>query len=371
MKLVVRWLPVTILVVLVVFASTALCVFVAKGVIWPLDRPALKAASPAQCVLLGVAPAGKRLVAVGEYGRIVLSDDFGVSWRQAAEVPVSVTLTAVCFATPQKGWAVGHYGVVLHSEDGGETWVKQLDGEKAAALILEAAQAKVDECKEKCGNAEFELSNAKLFVDDGPDKPFLNSMFENENKGYIIGAYNLIFRTEDGGQSWEPRLDHIDNPMGMHLYDIQPIEGGYIMAGEQGLILKSTDQGRSFHSVSSPFLGSFFGLTGLSDQEVIIYGLRGKVFKTIDGGATWEPLDTELLAAVTGALTLCNGTLILVGKTGDVLISRDKGHSFRHVPIETPFPFTDLVEAANGNIVMVGTRGVKIISGNTIPGRMS
>jgi len=61
---------------------------------------------------------------------VILSDDDGATWHQA-KVPVSVTLTAVSFGTPAKGWAVGHSGIVLHTEDGGETWVKQLDGIQA------------------------------------------------------------------------------------------------------------------------------------------------------------------------------------------------------------------------------------------------
>ena len=365
-----RWHANIILVSVAVLALSAFGAFAAKGVVTPLERPARKAANPAQGVLLGIASAGERLVAVGEYGRIVLSDDFGVSWRQVAKVPVSVTLTAVCFASSKKGWALGHYGVVLHTEDGGETWGKQLDGNTAASLIVAAVQAKVDNCQSDCEKFKQDLSMAKLFVEDGPDKPFLNLLFENENKGYIIGAYNFIFRTEDGGQSWEPWLDHVDNPMGMHLYGIQPIDGGYVMAGEQGTILRSTDQGQTFTSVTSSFVGSYFGLVSLSGREVIIFGLRGKAFKSTDGGESWKPLKTGLLAAVTGAIVLRDGTLILIGKTGDVLASRDKGHTFQPVPVETPFSFTDLVEAPNGNIVIVGTRGVKVLSGLNLTANM-
>ena len=36
----------------------------------------------AKSVILDVALAGDRLVAVGERGHIVLSDDYGMTWRQ-------------------------------------------------------------------------------------------------------------------------------------------------------------------------------------------------------------------------------------------------------------------------------------------------
>ncbi|WP_430515935.1 WD40/YVTN/BNR-like repeat-containing protein, partial [Pseudomonas fluorescens] len=65
-----------------------------------LDQAALQSAKAAHSVLLAVTRAGERLVAVGERGIVLLSDDSGVSWRQA-KVPVSVSLTAVQFVDAQ------------------------------------------------------------------------------------------------------------------------------------------------------------------------------------------------------------------------------------------------------------------------------
>lgn len=61
---------------------------------------------------------GDRIVAVGERGHIIYSDDEGKTWVQG-EVPVSVTLTAIDFGTDTHGWAVGHSGVVLKTTDAG------------------------------------------------------------------------------------------------------------------------------------------------------------------------------------------------------------------------------------------------------------
>src|SRR3977135_3294331 len=80
----------------------------------PLQVPALPSRLAASSPLFAIARAGTRLVAVGQRGHVLLSDDDGTSWRQAA-VPVSVDLTAVHFASPQRGWAVGHDGAILHS----------------------------------------------------------------------------------------------------------------------------------------------------------------------------------------------------------------------------------------------------------------
>jgi photosystem II stability/assembly factor-like uncharacterized protein len=317
---------------------------------------------PAKCVLLGVAVAGERVVAVGERGRIVFSDDYGFTWHQAV-VPVSVTLTSVYFVSAKKGLALGHSGVVLESVDGGETWTKRFDGRQAGRLIFEAcvetATGKVvDESHERV------LANAQCFLDDGPDKPLLDIYFEDEKKGFIVGAYNMMFRTEDGGRSWEPWLDHVDNPEGLHLYGIDTLGDDLFMAGEQGLVLHSTDQGKTFKRLLSPYEGSYFGLVGTTWGELIIFGLRGNAFKSSDRGITWQKIDTRLQVAITAAAELRDSSLMLTTQTGDVLVSRDKGDSFERQPVENPFPIADIAQAPNGNVVLVGLRGVRLIPAN-------
>ena len=87
-------------------------------------------------LLLDIAAAGDRLVAVGERGHILYSDDGGRSWKQA-RVPTSVMLTRLSFISASTGWAVGHDGNILLSTDGGLNWVLQRDGVSDQALINE------------------------------------------------------------------------------------------------------------------------------------------------------------------------------------------------------------------------------------------
>src|SRR5450830_215397 len=99
-----------------------------------LSEPALQSPKALRAATLAVTRAGARLVAVGERGTVLLSDDAGEHWRQAS-VPVRVTLTSVRFVNERTGWAAGHLGVILRSDDAGQTWIKQLDGRQAAAAV--------------------------------------------------------------------------------------------------------------------------------------------------------------------------------------------------------------------------------------------
>ncbi len=332
------------------------------GVRDPLDRPAMISKMAEKGLLLSVTSAGKRLVAVGERGHILISDDNGDSWRQVP-APVSVTLTAVRFPTPLKGWALGHSGVVLHSDDGGDTWVKQLDGLQAAQLAVDALKAKaVSEQDRKTPGLESKIAYAEQMLQDGTDKPFLGLYFHDEQTGFVVGAYNLIFRTEDGGRTWQPWLDHMENPGGLHLYGIEAVGRELCIAGEQGLFLRSEDGGRNFKAVTSPYEGSFFGLLPLRGNKLIVYGLRGNLFRSLDYGNTWDKIDAGVSASITAAASLRDGLLVLTTQSADVLLSRDQGQTFQRLPVKDPFPFTGIAQAANGNIVLVGVSGVKVIS---------
>ncbi len=331
-----------------------------QGVPDPLDRPAMMAKMAERGLLLSVAAAGKRLVAVGERGHILISDDNGASWRQM-QAPVSVTLTAVRFPTPLKGWALGHSGVVLHSDDAGETWVKQLDGRQAAQLVLDGLKAKAATGQDTPEGQESSMAAAEQLLGDGTDKPFLDLYFQDERNGFIVGAYNLIFRTEDGGRSWQPWMDRVENPRGLHLYGIQAVGRDLCVAGEQGLLLRSKDRGQSFKALPTPYEGSYFGLLPLRGGELIVYGLRGNAFKSDDHGKTWNKMDTTVPVSITAAAELRDGLLVLTTQSPDVLASRDQGRTFQHLSINEPFPFTGVAQAANGNIVLVGTHGVRVV----------
>ena len=53
----------------------------AGAVVPPKGGEAVKSKYTTESLLLGVTRAGNRIVAVGEYGNIVLSDDDGKTWR--------------------------------------------------------------------------------------------------------------------------------------------------------------------------------------------------------------------------------------------------------------------------------------------------
>ncbi|HEY9081287.1 WD40/YVTN/BNR-like repeat-containing protein [Magnetovibrio sp.] len=322
-----------------------------------LDTPAVVSERASSSAILSVTKAGERLVAVGERGIVLLSDDAGLTWRQVT-VPVSVTLTAVNFVSSTSGWAVGHFGIVLHTDDGGETWTKQLDGQQAATLALQAAEQRAIADPEGAARA---LSEARYLVADGPDKPFLDVLFVSENTGFVIGAYNLIFRTDDGGKTWTSWQAHVDNPGGLHLYGIRAVGDDIYIVGEQGLLLKADRSGAQFKALQTPYEGSYFGLIADRSGDVIVFGLRANAYRSADGGVTWNKVDLSSQVSISDGVRLSNGSLALVSQSGEVFIGSDQGLDFKPQPMRQPLPATSVVQTDDGAIVIGSLRGVKRI----------
>ena len=323
----------------------------------PLAVPSAASALASRSLLQGVTRAGLRLVAVGQRGHIVYSTDGGASWKQAS-VPVSSDLTAVFFVNDEKGWAVGHDGVILHTEDGGLNWALQLDGRSANERLVGHMQERT---KAQPQSAELQrlLEDAKRNKEQGADKPFLDVWFADASTGFVVGAYNLIFRTTDGGRNWEPWFAQTDNPKLLNLYAIAPAGDDLYVVGESGLVLKLDAQAQRFRALPTPYNGSFFGAVG-SRERIVAFGLRGNAFASEDGGKTWTRLDTGLPASIVAGTALPNGALLLADVGGRIAVSDAAGREFRLVPLKPAMPLAGLASAGNGRLAVVGPRGVAV-----------
>lgn len=341
-------------------AVLASCAFAAAapGVLTDvLDRPAMQSPIAAKKLLLSVAHAGDRLVAVGPRGHIVVSMDAGATWRQS-EVPLSSDLTAVYFPSPKVGWAVGHDGVVLATTDGGVSWTKQLDGRAVNDLVLADIEAKLAADPESV-KLQGLAAEAQRNKEQGPDKPFLDVWFENDTTGYVVGAYGLLLKTEDGGRTWQSWFDREDNPRLMNLYSIRPAAGALYIVGEGGTVLRLDPEAQRFVAVPVEYGGSMFGVVDAGDA-VLVHGLRGNAFRSTDGGATWTKVQTNLPATIVSGTSLEPGTVVLADQGGRLALSNDGGLSFEMIPMQRHMPITSITDAGAGRLAVTGPFGAMV-----------
>lgn len=260
-------------------------------------RPAEIAKLATTSLLLDVKLAGSTLVAVGDRGTILRSDD-GASWTQVAS-PLHVTLTALTFADASHGWAIGHDGAVLYTADAGKTWaVQRFEPEQNQALLGIAALS--------------------------------------PERAVVVGAFGVLMSTSDGGKTWAA----VDAPVileeGLHLNAITRLKTGELFAvGETGLLGISAD-GTTWERLTLPYEGSLFGVQPVGDKGAVVFGLRGNVLRTDDvRGGQWTVVDIGTVLSMYNGTVLADGSVVLVGADGAIVHITNDGQ-VRRAQIEMP-----------------------------------
>ena len=275
-------------------------------------------------LMLSATTAGKRLVAVGQFGHVIYSDDGGETWIQAKTVPTQVTLTSVYFVNDKIGYAGGHDSTVIRTEDGGVTW-------------------------------------EPAYHDAQSQAPIMSVYFENESHGFAMGAFSFVIETQDGGKSWNQRALVEGSQEDSHLNKVFATKPGTILvAAEFGKVYRSTDQGKTFSEIATGYEGSFWGGMSLKDGSALIFGMRGNVYRSTDDGATWVKVDSGTDKSVGGGVELDNGTIVLVGLQGYVGYSTDNGLHFTEVTRADRLGYVAVLQAANAKIAVFGEPGVKL-----------
>lgn len=292
--------------------------------VFSIDSP-----KAAKSLMIDVVHAGKRLVAVGDRGHILYSDDQGATWAQA-KVPTRQLLTAVFFADDQHGWAVGHDAQILATTDGGLSWTQQ-------------------------------------FQDLKREAPLLDVWFKDASNGFAVGAYGALIETTDGGKTWDDVSDRLDNEDQFHLNAIAQVkDAGLFIVGEQGSMFRSHDEGQTWEKLEGPYEGSLFGVIGTAQaQTLLAYGLRGNLFRSTDFGSTWEPVELNatrgaLEFGLSGATLLDDGSIVVVGNGGSVVVSHDDGLTFSVFNRPDRISLSAVTAAGNGNLILAGQGGVRV-----------
>lgn len=288
-------------------------------------QPAARLVAPESAMLLGASRAGSRLIAVGDRGTVLLSDDGGKTYRQAREVPTRATLTAVTFVDALDGWAVGHWGVVLRTSDGGETWTLQRD-------------------------------------DTGVDQPLFSVWFENGRTGYATGLWSLLLMTNDGGATWTSV--ELPPPQGSSWADrnlftlFSNRTGDLFIAAEQGLVYKLAHGESDWRAIETGNRGTFWTGAALRSGVLLVAGLQGKVYRSTDSGESWAATVTPTTSSITAMREMADDSVVAIGLDGLVMRSHDDGVTFHLVERREQMAFTAILDSGGGLASLFSMDGV-------------
>ncbi len=217
------------------------------------------------CYFLGNGLNGWSIGATGATGQYIstvcVTTNGGLNWTSVPFI-VNSSMTGVCFANAQTGWAVGSGGVIMNSINGGLNWSQQTS---PTGRLL-----------------------SKVW--------FINAQTGWAAGGWQDGTSYLVIKTTNGGQTW------IDQSFGSGAFSCESIyfindQTGWVGGRDNTLaphIHKTTDGGSSWANQTVPSTGSNVGIASIKfatpgkgwAASTSIYN-NGPVFYTTDGGNNW------------------------------------------------------------------------------------
>lgn len=190
---------------------------------------------------------GRAIWAVGADGKVILSQDLGVSWK-VQDTPVALHLQDIAAWNDRQAVVVGNDGVVLRTEDGGATWQR--------------VQAPVSDVVNK-------LMDVKVY---------------SGGEAWAVGAFGMILKTDDYGQTWEQMREAED----FILNDIVRISPNTLVAvGEFGTVLRTDDNGASWQTIDTEAEASLMSVDFRDAFNGLAVGLEGVILATTDAGLSW------------------------------------------------------------------------------------
>ncbi|SEP89478.1 Uncharacterized protein SAMN04488038_102129 [Solimonas aquatica] len=266
--------------------------------------------APTQLAMFSVAISGARSIAVGQQGMILVRDG-RKPWRSITPI-TDRRLLRVSLNKSGLALAVGAFGTVLKSSDYGETWTEL----KPDWVTLYKTEETSDFVAVR---DEPTMYTAKVFED--------GSML-------LGGEYGQINRSTDGGATWTPvykapAAENATTPPTLFGMNVRDDGTGYA-SGQDGLVVMTSDAGQTWTRLETGTQASLFDVASTPDGHVFAVGMRSGLVST-DAGKTWQSLaalDLSLnwYSGLARASSMQGDSIIAVGHSGRVLRLAARGN---------------------------------------------
>ncbi|MCB0727595.1 MAG: T9SS type A sorting domain-containing protein [Ignavibacteriae bacterium] len=324
----------------------------------------------------------------------ILSDSITFSQPRWVKVnsPVNVSLRNCVFTDNLHGWAAGDDGVIIHTSDGGYNFEIQnstipfyindiffLNNRLGWVVANEFLFSGTTILSTTNGG---EVWTSELFPDTS--QFFTNIYFRDSLNGFMSGFFGSIFKTSDGGNSWQQSMVDSSEYSSFLISKItfsSPLNGfacgGYIDIA--GVIWRTTDGGFNWSAdVYSP--EPFYDFYVFDQNRLISaggdfeYGVQ--LSRTSNAGLNWEYESLNLFGqAYSIDFRRPEEAWMALGYALNWAVSYDSGNTWTDVPVTDnaeiySVDFTDSTHGwavgNNGVILRYEPLKVNIVSDNTL-----
>lgn len=311
----------------------------------------------------GLAHQGARYIAVGERGVILYTDDVQGSWADASVEPDrGATLTRVRFVGEHTAIAVGHNAWIVRSTDDGKTWKEVSFNPESSDPLLDLGGPYNGELFAVGSFGQMKVSHdlgktwqehPLVVKEDDEEKAEAEKIAAEDKTTPESDNYDPFAAFAAGGG--------VQALASKHLNSITQLDDGDLfVTGERGLMLRSSDNGATWHQLDEIYKGSFYGALDTPNGGLLVYGMRGHAFISHDNGKTWQPSKIDSQQSLFIGTVTQDGTILLAGAADTVLASTDNGTSFHAVLSGESSALASIISLGQGRWLTAGEDGVVV-----------
>jgi photosystem II stability/assembly factor-like uncharacterized protein len=376
--------------------------------------------TPADADLARVAAdaTGKVLIAVGERGTILRSEDAGRRWQAVSLAASDFDLRAVIHHASSGAWiAAGTRGTILRSLDGGKTW-NSLPNElnltlatlfiepDSGALLIGGESGLIGRSTD--AGASWLMTRVKMqepvtpvtaihllgnelvatsalgrflistdrgeswqLLSMGGNAYFTDAVLEPKSHALLLASHTGdLFRRGRPDDSWEKIELLIDGQkrfISAIRYDANT--ESLLAVGHHGLAARSTDGGRQWHKIATGFNSSMESLAQFGDGRFVGFGEGGYIVTSADSGKSWRRVSPELSLGLREVVALPGSDVVVAsGELGGILRSADSGQTWTSIDVTYPNMNTPpnlrslMIEPSGKALIAAGAPGTIIRS---------